>query len=88
MRFVAAVLTWNVADLAPAATTTLDGTAASDEFELMSATTVPPLPAGPVSVTVPVSGTPPTTLALPSVNCESDEAAAGITVNVVVFVAP
>ena len=47
-------LTVNVAEVAPFATVTLDGTLASVEFELESDTTAPPEGAAAVIVTVPV----------------------------------
>ena len=56
------VVTGNVALLAPADTVTLAETVAANVLSLLSDTTAPPEGAGPVSVTVPVEGLPPTTL--------------------------
>ena len=54
------VVTVNEAELAPAATMTVLGTEALEELD-DRLTTVPPLPAGPFKVTVPVDGLPPIT---------------------------
>ena len=47
-------MTVNVAEVAPDATVTLDGTVAAEVLELESDTVTPPVPAAAVSVTVPV----------------------------------
>ena len=77
----------NVALLAPAATVTLDGTVAANVLSLLSDTSAPPTGAGPLSVTVPVEGLPPTTLDgfTPS---ELNTAATGVTVRGAVLVIP
>lgn len=56
------VVTVKVVDLAPTATVTVGGTVAIAVLLLVRATTMPPVGAGPLSVTVPVDGLPPTTL--------------------------
>ena len=56
----AMVLATNVVDSAPCGTFTVAGTVA-DVVELTSPTVMPPEPAGPVNLTVPVSEIPPTT---------------------------
>jgi hypothetical protein len=83
----ALVLTVKVAVVAPLATVTLDGTAATAVLVLESATTAPPLGAGPLRLTVPVEGVPPVTLEglRPS---EESVTGGGITVSDAVRVAP
>jgi hypothetical protein len=58
----ALVVTANVPLLAPPDTVALDGTVATNALSLLSDTTAPPTGAGPLSVTVPVDGSLPTTL--------------------------
>ena len=77
-----------VALVAPAATITLAGTAAA-ALLLESATPNPPAGAAAVNVTFPCAETPPVTLVGLTDSAESDAAAGGgVTVSVVVFVAP
>src|SRR2546425_3726749 len=84
----ALVLTVNVALLAPTATVTLAGTVAVDVL-LERETAVPPLGAGPLSVTVPVGDcTPPVTLVGFSVSEERVGRACGSTVSEAVLVTP
>ena len=83
----ALVFTVNVALLAPAATVTVAGTVAVDVLLLERETTAPPVGAGPLSVTVPVEGDPPVTLAGFSVS-EERVRAGGSTVSEAVLVAP
>jgi hypothetical protein len=56
------VVTVNVVDLAPTTTVTVGGTVAIAVLLLVRAIMMPPVGAGPLSVTVPVDGLPPTTL--------------------------
>ena len=81
------VVTANVALAAPPATVTLAGTVAAVVLSLDSDTTAPPAGAGPLSVTVPVEGLPPTTLDgfTPS---ELNPAATGVTVKGADLVTP
>ena len=57
-----AVVTGNVALVAPAATVTLAGTVAADVLLLVRVTAAPPAGAAPLNVTVPVEEAPPVTL--------------------------
>ena len=76
----ALVVTVNVALVLPAATVTLDGTAATAGLPLESDTTVPPAGAAAVSVTVPVDGLPPTTV--PGLRVRVAAWSGGVTVRV------
>jgi hypothetical protein len=78
----------NDADVAPAGTVTLDGVTVVEELSL-SDTTVPPLAAGAVNVTVPVDDVPPTTVAGFRLRLDSDApAGAGSTVITLKSVVP
>jgi len=79
----ALVLTVNVALVAPAATVTLAGTRAAVVLLLERAIRAPPAGPGPLSVTVPVDGFPPTTLTGFSFSAESPGAGGvvGVTVS-------
>ena len=83
----ALVVTENVALAAPPATVTLDGTVAADVLSLDNDTTAPPAGAGPVSVTAPVEGFPPTTLDGFTPN-ELNPTAPGVTARGAVLVTP
>ena len=75
--------------LVPAATTTLAGTDAIDDFELVSVTVTPPAGAGPESVTVPATEPPPRIdVGLIVTPDNATGGADGLTVTVVVFVTP
>jgi hypothetical protein len=80
------VVTVNVAEVAPAATVTLDDTVAAEVFELDRLTNAPVELAGKVSVTVPVTGLPPATA--DEDRATEARAAPGVTVNVAVCVTP
>jgi hypothetical protein len=64
------VVTVKVPVVAPAATVIVVGTVAALMLLLARETTVPPVPAGALSVTVPVTGLPPTMLVAPKVMFE------------------
>ena len=81
------VLIVNVALVAPLGTVTFAGTLATEVLLLDSDTSAPPAGAGPVSVTVPVEGLPPTTLDGFTVR-ELNPAATGVTVRGAVRVTP
>ena len=76
------------ADDCPAATVTLDGTAATDGLELASVTTTPPAGASPESATVPVELEPPVTVDGFSVSDESAGGGGGVTVSAAVLEVP
>ena len=61
MEVTGLVVTAKVAVVAPAGTVTVVGTWAAAVIELDNAIAAPPAGAGPLSVTVPVDGVPPTT---------------------------
>lgn len=80
----AIVLIGNVADVAPAGIVTDAGSVALGELDV-NETTVPPGPAGPFRVAVPVEGDPPMTLFGETLIPIKD---AGLIVRVAVFVVP
>jgi len=61
LRATGLVVTGNVAVVWPASTVTVAGTWAAAVLLLSTVTTAPPRGAGPLNVTVPVEGLPPTT---------------------------
>ncbi len=77
------VVTVNVAEVLPTSTVTLGGTKAAAGTELVSATLAPPAGPPTVSVTVPVEGVPPTTVAGATLSAET-AGTTGLTVSVVV----
>ncbi len=82
--FTAEVVTVNVAEVAPAATVTLAGTAAAAVLLPVSVTTAPPTGAAALKTTVPVEKDPPTTRI--GLTCTEDKAAPdGITVSTAVW---
>ena len=83
------VVTVKVALVAPAGTVTLAGTVAAAVLLLASVTTIPPLGAGPLRVTVPVEVLPPVTLVGLRLTPDTVTAAeAGFTVSVADRVTP
>src|SRR5439155_1246031 len=83
------VVTVKVALVAPAGTVTLAGTVAAAVLLLASVTTIPPLGAAPLRVTVPCDVPPPVTLVGLSVSVDSVTAAeAGFTVRATDLVVP
>ena len=85
----ALVVTGNGALIAPPATVTLTGTVAANVLLLDSETTAPPTGAGPLSVTVPVEGLPPTTLdGFTPTKLNTTAGAGGVTVRGAVRVTP
>ena len=77
LAVTAEVVTEKIALDAPAATVTLAGTAATDEFALLRVTNAPPLGAPLVKVTVPVGVFPPTTALGLTLTAERRAAAGG-----------
>src|SRR5258708_7872478 len=73
----AVVVTCTVARVSPAATVTLAGTVAAEVLLLDREATVPPVGAGPLSITVPVDGFPPLTLVGSTVSAVSVGTARG-----------
>jgi hypothetical protein len=80
-------VTVNVAEVEPWGTVTLEGTFATDVFELERATAMPPLPAGSVNVTVPVP-VKPLVMVLGLTETALSAAAGGFTVRPNVRLAP
>ena len=78
------VLTVKGADVFPAVTVTLGGTVATAVLELVSVTTVPPVGAGPLRVTVAVDGKPPITLG----GLMASDASNGFTVRAAFWMTP
>jgi hypothetical protein len=83
-----AVLTVNVALLAPAATVTLAGTVAAAMLPLEREMAAPPLGAGPLRLTVPIEGDPPVTLSGLSAIAESVTEPCGATLSEAVLLTP
>ena len=90
LDLVLEVVSVNDFDADPAGTTTLDGTETSDGDALDNVTVTPPAGAGAASVTVAAADVPPTTLVglMRSDASAGGGAAGGVTVSVVVLVAP
>ena len=87
VKFTALVVIVKLALVLPAGTVTFAGTRATEVLLLDNDTTTPPLGAGPLSVTVPVEGFPPTTLGGFTAS-ELNTAATGVTVRRAVRVTP
>jgi hypothetical protein len=82
------VVAVNVAVVAPAATVTDDGTWAAAVLLDVSVTTAPPVGAGPLSVTVPVDDTPPSTeagLTLTDVSAAADAVTVKVAVRLILL---
>ena len=84
----ALVLIGKVALVAPAGTSTLEGTLAAPVLLLESMICAPPAGAGPLRVTVPVEESPPITAEGLSVSEERVGSGKGVTVSVAVWVTP
>ena len=85
------VLTVNVLELDPAATTTLEGTVAVAVLELVSVTAAPPAGAVAVSVALPCEGLPPVTEEgerLIEASAAESGCETGVTVRLAVFLTP
>ena len=80
-------VTKNVAEIAPCGTVTVAGTLALPAFELDSEITAPPVPAGPLRVTVPAPDWP-VTIVLGLTKRLVRAGAGGLTVNPNVELAP
>ena len=77
-----------LAELAPAATSTLAGTVATALFDDASTTVMPPVGAGVVRLTMPVDGVGPTTIFGDSTRLAKALAGGAVTVNAVLWLTP
>jgi hypothetical protein len=83
------VLIEKLAEVFPLATVTLEGMDATEELELESVTTTPPVPAAAVSITLPVAELPPVIEdGLMETELRAAVAAAGLTVSEAVLLTP